>query len=79
MLIYPSQRQVPDGGGGGMKWMVILGLAAAVIGGLFRWRFAPSDPEKWGLVDVGMAVIGIGGAVFFVLGVILLGLKEVFR
>lgn len=62
-----------------MKWMVIIGLATAVIGGLYRWRLTPADPEKWGLVDVGFAVIGIGGAVFFVLGLILLGLKEVFR
>jgi hypothetical protein len=62
-----------------MKWMVALGLAAAIIGGLYRWRFAPSDPEKWGLADVGMAIIGITGAAFFVLGLILLGSREVFR
>jgi hypothetical protein len=62
-----------------MKWMVILGFAGAVIGGIFRWRFTPADPEKWGLVHVCMVVIGIGGAVFFVLGLVLLGLKEAFR
>jgi hypothetical protein len=62
-----------------MKWMTVLGLAAAVIGGLYRWRLTPAEPDKWGLADVCMAVIGIGGAVFFVLGLILLGLKEVFR
>jgi hypothetical protein len=62
-----------------MKWMVVIGLAAAVIGGLYRWRLTPAEPEKWGLVDVFMVVIGIGGAVFFALGLILLGLKELFR
>ena len=62
-----------------MKWMSILGLAAAVIGGLYRWLLTPADPEKWGPVDVCMAMIGIGGVVFFALGLILLGLKEVFR
>ena len=62
-----------------MKWMALLGLAAAVIGGLYRWLLAPSDPEKWGVVDVGLAMIGIGGAVFCAVGLILLGLKEVFR
>jgi len=62
-----------------MKWMTVLGLVAAVIGGLYRWLLAPSDPEKWGPVDVLMAIIGIVGAAFFALGLILLGLKEVFR
>jgi hypothetical protein len=62
-----------------MKWMVILGLAAAVIGGLYRWRLTSAEPDSWGLVDVFMVVIGIGGAVFFVLGLILLGLMQVFR
>ncbi len=62
-----------------MKWMIVLGLAAAIIGGLYRWRFAPSESEKWGLVDVGMVMVGIGGAAFFVLGLILLGSREVFR
>lgn len=62
-----------------MKWMIALGLAAAIIGGVYRWRFAPSESEKWGLVDVGMAIIGIGGAAFFVLGLILLGSREIFR
>ena len=62
-----------------MKWMVILGLAAAVIGGLYRWRLTPAEPDKWGLMDVCMAMIGIGGVVFFAVGLILLGLKEVFR
>jgi hypothetical protein len=62
-----------------MKWMVVIGLATAVIGGLYRWRLAPAEPDKWRLVDVCMAVLGIGGAVFFALGLILLGLKEVFR
>jgi hypothetical protein len=62
-----------------MKWMIVLGLAAAVIGGLYRWRFAPADPEKWGPLDVGFVVIGIGGAAFFALGLILLASKEVFR
>jgi hypothetical protein len=62
-----------------MKWMIVLGLAAAIIGGLYRWRFAPSETEKWGLADVGMAIIGIGGAAFFALGLILLASKEVFR
>jgi hypothetical protein len=61
-----------------MKWMAILGLAAAVIGGLYRWRLTPSEPDKWGMVDVFMAMIGIGGVVFFALGLILLGLKEIF-
>ncbi len=61
-----------------MKWMIVLGLAAAVIGGLHRWLFAPAEPEKWRAVDVGLAMIGIGGAVFCALGLILLGLKEVF-
>jgi len=59
--------------------MMVLGLVAAVIGGLYRWLLAPSDPEKWGPVDVLMAIIGIVGAAFFALGLILLGLKEVFR
>ncbi len=62
-----------------MKWMVVFGFAAALIGGLYRWRIAPSDPEKWGPLDVGTAIIGIGGAVFFALGLVLLGLKAVFR
>jgi hypothetical protein len=62
-----------------MKWMVILGLAAAVIGGLYRWRLTPAEPDKWGLMDVCMAMIGIGGVVFFAVGLILLGLKEIFR
>ena len=62
-----------------MKWMVVLGLAGAVIGGLHRWLFAPADPEKWGVVDVGLVMIGIGGAVFCALGLILLGLRELFR
>ena len=38
-----------------MKWMVVLGLAAAVVGGLYRWRLAPAEPDKWGLLDVCMA------------------------
>jgi hypothetical protein len=62
-----------------MKWMVFLGLAAAAIGGLYRWRLAPAEPEKWGLLDVCMVVIGIGGAAFLALGLVLLGVKEVFR
>jgi hypothetical protein len=62
-----------------MKWMTVLGLAAAIIGGLYRWLFAPSETEKWGALDVGMAMLGIGGAAFFALGLILLGSKEVFR
>jgi len=62
-----------------MKWMVVIGLAAAVIGGLCRWLLTPADPDKWGLAHVFMVLIGIGGAVFFALGLILLGLKEVFR
>jgi hypothetical protein len=62
-----------------MKWMIILGLAAAIIGGLYRWRFAPSESDKWGAVDVAMAIIGVGGAAFFVLGLILLASKQVFR
>lgn len=62
-----------------MKWMVVIGLVAAVIGGLYRWFLAPSDPEKWTPVDVLFTIIGIGGAAFFALGLILLGLKEVFR
>jgi hypothetical protein len=62
-----------------MKWMVALGLAAAIIGGVYRWRFAPSESEKWGAVDVGFAMFGIGGAAFFVLGLILLGSREVLR
>ena len=62
-----------------MKWMVIIGLAAAVIGGVYRWFLAPADSEKWGLLDVGLAIIGIGGVVFFALGLILLGLREAFR
>jgi hypothetical protein len=62
-----------------MKWMVVLGLAAAVIGGLYRWRLTPADPEKWGLFDVCMAMIGVSGAVFFAVGLILLGLMEIFR
>jgi hypothetical protein len=62
-----------------MKWMVILGLATAVAGGLYRWRLTPADPDKWGLMDVFMAMIGITGVVFFALGLILLGLKAVFR
>ena len=62
-----------------MKWMVIFGFAAAAIGGLYRWRLTPAEPDKWGLIDVCMVVIGIGGAVFFALGLILLGFKEVFR
>jgi hypothetical protein len=62
-----------------MKWMIVLGLAAAGIGGLYRWLLAPADPEKWGAVGVAIAIIGIGGVAFFVLGLILLGLKEVFR
>jgi hypothetical protein len=62
-----------------MKWMVVVGLAAAVIGGLYRWRLAPAEADKWGLLDVCMAIIGIVGAVFCALGLILLGLKAVFR
>jgi hypothetical protein len=62
-----------------MKWMIILGLATALVGGLYRWFLAPSDPEKWGPLDIGFVVIGIGGAAFFALGLILLGSKEVFR
>ncbi len=62
-----------------MKWMVILGLATAVAGGLYRWLLAPPDPEKWGPVDVGIAILGISGAVFFAVGLILLGGIEVFR
>jgi len=62
-----------------MKWMIILGLAAAIIGGLYRWRIAPSESDKWGLTDVAIVIIGIGGAVFFALGLILLGSKELFR
>jgi hypothetical protein len=62
-----------------MKWMVILGLAAAVIGALYRWLLAPADSEKWGPLDVGVTIVGIGGAAFFALGLILLGLKQVFR
>jgi hypothetical protein len=62
-----------------MKWMIVIGLSAAIIGGLYRWRFAPSDPEQWGMTDVAIAMIAIGGAAFFVLGLILLGSKEVFR
>ena len=62
-----------------MKWMIVLGLAAAVISGLYRWRLTPADPDKWRLVDVCMAIIGIGGVAFFALGSILLGLKEAFR
>jgi len=62
-----------------MKWMIVLGFAAAVIGGLYRRFLAPSDPEKWGPLDVGFIVIGIGGAAFFALGLVLLGSKEVFR
>jgi len=62
-----------------MKWMVVLGLAAGVIGGLYRWRLAPAESDKWGLVDVCMAIIAIGGVVFFAVGLILLGLKEVLR
>jgi hypothetical protein len=61
-----------------MKWMIVLGLAAAIIGGLYRWRFAPSEPDKWGPVDVAIAIIGIGGAAFFVLGLILLGFRFFF-
>jgi hypothetical protein len=61
-----------------MKWMVVLGLAAAVIGGLYRWLATPADPEKWKVWDVGMVVIGIGGVVFFAVGLIVLGLKQVF-
>ena len=62
-----------------MKWMVVLGLAAAIIGGLWRWLVAPAEPEKWRAADVGLAMIGIGGAVFCVAGLVLLGLREVFR
>ncbi|MBV8280767.1 MAG: hypothetical protein JO347_01740 [Candidatus Eremiobacteraeota bacterium] len=62
-----------------MKWMAIIGLATAVICGLYRWFLAPSDPEKWGPVDVGIAIIGISGAVFFAVGLILLGSIELFR
>lgn len=62
-----------------MKWMVILGLAAGVIGGLYRWLLAPSDPEKWRPWDVLIAMIGIGGVAFFGVGLVLLGLKAVLR
>jgi hypothetical protein len=62
-----------------MKWMTVLGLVAAVIGGLYRWLLAPSDSEKWGPMDVLIGIIGIVGVAFFALGLILLGLKEVFR
>jgi len=44
--------------------MVVLGLAAAVIGGLYRWRLTPADPDKWGLVDVCIAMrigVDLGG------------------
>ncbi|MBV8209982.1 MAG: hypothetical protein JO133_07950 [Burkholderiaceae bacterium] len=62
-----------------MKWMVIIGFACAVVGGLYRWLVTPSDPEKWGLLDVGLVMIGLGGVAFFVVGLILLGVKQVFR
>jgi len=61
-----------------MKWMVIIGLACGLIGGLYRWRVPPADPEKWGLMDVLVAMIAIGGVVFFAVGLVLLGLKEIF-
>ncbi|HEX4585958.1 MAG TPA: hypothetical protein VH183_14110 [Burkholderiaceae bacterium] len=62
-----------------MKWMIFLGLAAGVIGGLYRWLVTPADPEKWGLMDVGMSMIGIGGVLFFAVGLILFGFKFVFQ
>jgi hypothetical protein len=62
-----------------MKWMIVIGLAAAVIGWLYRWFVSPKDSEKWGLMDVGMTIIAIGGLVFFALGLILFGLNRVFR
>jgi hypothetical protein len=61
-----------------MKWMIVIGMMAAVVGGLYRWFLAPSDPEKWKLIDVLLAIMAIGGVAFFALGVILLGLKQVF-
>jgi hypothetical protein len=60
-----------------MKWMIVLGLAAAMIGGLYRWRIAPSESDKWGPVDVMFVIIGIVGTAFFAVGLILLGTKEV--
>jgi hypothetical protein len=62
-----------------MKWMIVIGLGAAVIGWLYRWVLAPKDSEKWGVMDVAMTIIAIGGLVFFALGLILFGLNWVFR
>jgi H+/Cl- antiporter ClcA len=61
-----------------MKWMIVLGLIAGAVGGVYRWFLAPSDPEKWKLVDVLLAIMAIGGVAFFALGLLLLGLKQVF-
>jgi len=62
-----------------MKWMIILGLAAALIGGLYRWIAAPAESDKWGMLDVVIVIIGVGGAAFFALGLVLLGSKQVLR
>jgi hypothetical protein len=62
-----------------MKWMLILGSAAAIVGGLYRWRVAPSESDQWRAVDVVFVIVGIGGAAFFALGLVLLGTKQVFR
>jgi hypothetical protein len=59
-----------------MKWMIVLGSVAAVIGGLYRWRLAPAESDQWRAVDVVFVIIGIGGAAFFALGLVLLGAKE---
>jgi hypothetical protein len=62
-----------------MKWMVIIGFAVAVLGGLYRWLVAPAEPDKWGLVDVAIAINGIAGAALCAVGLILLGAREAFR
>jgi len=62
-----------------MKWMIVLGLTAGVLGGLYRWFVAPEDPQRWGIRDVSMGIVGIVGVMFFALGLILFGLKWIFR
>jgi multisubunit Na+/H+ antiporter MnhF subunit len=61
-----------------MKWMIAIGLAAAVIGALYRWIIAPSESDKWRAIDVIVVIVGIVGAVFFVVGLILLGVQQIF-
>ena len=62
-----------------MKWMIILGSAAALIGGLYWWLIAPEESVQWRPVDVLLVIIGMGGVAFFALGLVLLGARQLLR